>query len=234
MRLPACSATALPARHASGKGDAFDPGIVKNAGHSLGFHKQILEHARGESGAAEDVFDGESALRHVRGVLQQHDIPGHERPGGGTEHLPEGEVPRHDGQHGAQRLVANEAAGGVGGDHLVGQEALGIFRVVAASHGAFFRFLDGGSQGLAHFQGHEATELRLFRIKDARRFQQKLGAFCDGKVAIGGESRSSDAEPAFQLGVRGGVKALHQLAGGGIHGGEGLQGKSSAQRGPPR
>ena len=45
---------------------------------------------------------------HVRRVLQQPDVARHERGGGEAEHLPVGEVPRHDREHRAERLVAGE------------------------------------------------------------------------------------------------------------------------------
>ncbi len=49
-------------------------------------------------------------LRDVGGVLEQADVAGHERRGGEPHGLPQREVPRHDGQHRAERLPA-----GVGG-----------------------------------------------------------------------------------------------------------------------
>ena len=47
--------------------------------HLAGFDEQSLEDAAGKAGAAYQGFDGERALRHVGGVLEQADVARHQR-----------------------------------------------------------------------------------------------------------------------------------------------------------
>ena len=76
--------------------------------------EQGLEDAGGEPGPAEEVLDEQRRLGDVRGVLEQTDVAGHEGGGGEAHHLPEGEVPGHDGQDRAHGPVEDPAVAGVG------------------------------------------------------------------------------------------------------------------------
>ena len=71
-------------------------------------------------------------LRNVGRVLQQSRIARHQRRRGKSKHLPERKIPRHHRQHHAQRLVRDEAFPRVGRHFFIGQEFLGVFRVIAA------------------------------------------------------------------------------------------------------
>ena len=105
-----------------GRDSDFDAGLLA-AGERGGDHARIvqdgvdllradeqgLKSACGESGFEENLFNCEGALRHVGGVLEQSDVAGHQRGSGEAKHLPEGEVPRHDGENGADGAIADEA-----------------------------------------------------------------------------------------------------------------------------
>ena len=60
----------------------------------------------GKPPRGEQVLQEQRRLRHVRRVLEQADVARHQRRRGEPDRLPEREVPRHDGQHRAERLVA--------------------------------------------------------------------------------------------------------------------------------
>ena len=166
ITLPAALATALAGAGAAGERHGGDPRVVDDALHLVGPDQQRLEAALGEAGAAEEVLDGQRALRHVRGVLEQPDVAGHQRRRGEAEHLPEREVPRHDREHRAERLVGDEAPRGAGLDGLVGEEPLGVLGVVAAAQRALRRLLDGGLERLAHLGHHQAAERVLLGLED--------------------------------------------------------------------
>ena len=106
---PARPATSWPGAFAAGQRHRADARIVEQRRDVGRADQQRLEHAVGKAGAAEDVLDGQRALRHVRRVLEQPDVAGHQRRRGEAEHLPERKVPRHDRQHDAERLVADVA-----------------------------------------------------------------------------------------------------------------------------
>ena len=58
----------------------------------------------------ERVLDEERGLRHVRRVLEQPDVAGHQRRRGEPDDLPEREVPRHHREHRTERLVPHVRA----------------------------------------------------------------------------------------------------------------------------
>ena len=108
----------------------------------------------------------------VGGVLEQADVAGHERRGGEPHGLPQREVPRHHGQHRAERLPAGVGAGradGAGVGRLVGQEGLGVLGEVAARLGALERLGLGRGQGLAHLGGHHGGDRGRPRPPGSRR-----------------------------------------------------------------
>ena len=93
----------------AGDGDGGDAGVGEDVFYLAGLDEQGLEDAAGEAGAADEGFDGESALRDVGGVLEQADVAGHERGREEAEDLPERKVPRHDGEDDAEGVPADVA-----------------------------------------------------------------------------------------------------------------------------
>ena len=144
MSQPACAPTARPAGSLPVRVTAATRGSPRTASTWLSFDEQGLEGAAGKACAADERFDGEGALGDVGGVLEQADVAGHQRGSEEAEDLPEGEVPRHDGEDDAERVPADVAVVVAGGDGLGREDAGGVVGVVAAGGGALEDFEAGG------------------------------------------------------------------------------------------
>src|SRR4051812_22540348 len=132
-------------------------------------------------------------------MFQQAYIPGHQRRRSESKDLPEGKVPRHDGQYRTNRLVTNEAARRIASDFFIGEKPFRIFRVVSATRCAFQSLRPGGFKRLAHFERHDARKAIDFLL-------QNLGCAFDSTRPFGERSRSmyakclcSQLELLFQL-----------------------------------
>jgi hypothetical protein len=106
--------------------------------------------------SAEHRFDGVCAGRDVLGVLHDGGVAGEEGGSEEADHLPEREVPGHDGEDRAEALVA-DAAGLGGALDLHWFEPAGAEVGGGAAGGGAFpdlaaRFVDG----LAHLERHQA------------------------------------------------------------------------------
>ena len=151
--------------------------------HFARTNQQSLEDALGKSRAQQDIFDQQRRLRHIRGVLQQPHVSGHQRGTDKTKNLPERIVPGHHCQNRAEGKIAHEtfAARNVG--DLVGEEFFRVLGVVAADPGAFGRFIDRRAIGLAHLDGHHAAEFFFVRFQYFGGFHHFCGAVGEGRLA---------------------------------------------------
>ena len=128
----------------------------------VGADEQTLKDAARRAGFGEQLFERQRALRHVRRVLEQADVPGGERRRGEPNDLPEREVPRHHGQHDAERLERDVAlVRRRTSTRSSARNARGVVGVVAASGRALHGFLDRGFDRLAHLERHEPAVLEL-------------------------------------------------------------------------
>ena len=134
--------------------------------HGLGSNQQSLKRAVGKARATEDVRDRQGALRHVRSVLEQTNVAGHQRRRGETKNLPEGKIPWHDRQHNPQRLKVHVAFRGVSFDDLIREMLLCGLGVIATNPGALLGFLRGGLNGLSHLGRHQPRVVILFIFQD--------------------------------------------------------------------
>ena len=121
------------------RGDAI---VGDDARDRVGSDEQSLKHAARRARLVEELLDRQRALRHVRRVLEQADVAGRQRRRREADHLPEREIPRHHGEHDAERLERDVAA-------LVRRlrparrrESGGVVGVEAAARRALRRFLD--------------------------------------------------------------------------------------------
>ncbi len=98
--------------------------------------------------------------RHVRGVLEQARVAGHQRRGGEAEHLPEGEVPGHHRQHETERLEGHVAPRGVRSARArAARKRSRVLGVVVAAAGALVGLGAALGQRLAHLERHQARQL---------------------------------------------------------------------------
>ena len=108
---PAIEATDCPAGRAAGEGRGDHPVVAQHLLDGRRADQQRLEHVGREARLAEQLLDVERGLGHVAGVLEQADVARHERRGGEPHRLPQREVPRHDRQDDAERLVHDVGLG---------------------------------------------------------------------------------------------------------------------------
>src|SRR5581483_1996092 len=139
------------------------------------FDEQRLKNSLWKTGAAEDVFNCERALRNVRGMLEQTDISRHQRRRGETEDLPEWKIPRHDREHGPEWLITNEAPRRLRLHRFVFQKTFGILRVESTTARAFLDLGDRIAQELPHFHRDDAREFffLLFEQRCHRDHQER-------------------------------------------------------------
>ncbi len=182
---PARLATSRPARSLPVRVTALTRSSARIGGHLIDLDQERLEHAVGAAGVLEHRLDRQTALRHVRRVFEEHHVSRQQRRRCEPEHLPERKVPGHDGEHGAERLVADVAARGIGRDvdHFVGQERRAVRRVVPAAARGFQDLVAGGSHELAHLERHEPAETIRVRLEHRRRLVEHLRALGDVRAS---------------------------------------------------
>jgi hypothetical protein len=73
-------------------------------------NEQSLKGPDGKACTPKDLFNRQSALRHVRGVFEKGNVAGHKGGRSKSEDLPEWKVPGHDGENRPYRLVMNKTA----------------------------------------------------------------------------------------------------------------------------
>src|SRR5512139_150622 len=94
----------LPRLIAACQGDGVDLVFIDEPQCFLRFDEQGLEDVFRKARCSEGFFNNECGHWDVRRMLQHHDIACSNRRDSEAEYLPEGEVPRHDSQHDAERL----------------------------------------------------------------------------------------------------------------------------------
>ena len=221
ISLPAMAATDDPAGPGPGQRRGHHPAVAQDRLDPGGADEQGLEGSRGEPGPGEQVLHEQRRLRHVRGVLEQAHVARHQRGGGEPHRLPEREVPRHDGQDRAERLIADVGAlradgAGVGG--LVGQEPFGVLGVIPAGGGALGHFLLRGGQRLAHLGGHHGRDLVLLRVQDRGCLAHPPGPFGETGQAVTSVHRRRGGQAALDVCLAHLVVGLDGLPGRGVNG----------------
>ena len=203
---------------AAGEGDGGDARVGDDGVHGGAWHEQGAEGAFGEAAGADDGLDLERAAGDVGGVLEDGGVARHEGRRGEAEDLPVGEVPRHDGEDDAERLVGDVAGGGVGDDRLVGEEVFGVLGVEVAVPGAFLDFGLALGDGLAHFEGGDAREVGFALAEGARDSVEGGGTLGEGGETPVGEGGAGLAERGVYLGRAVGLEGVDDVAGGGVDG----------------
>ena len=234
--LPAFAGHLAAGRLTAGQGDGFDARVFNHARHHGGADQQRLEDVRGEARAPHDVFDRQRALRYVRSVLEQAHVARHQGRREETEDLPEGKIPRHHGEHRANRLITDETHGAACVHRFIGQQAFGMLDVVPAGGGAFGGLLARGRQRLAHFERHDAREGVFLRLQDFGGALHPRGTFGERSVAIGAERFGCPRQLFVQLRFRERLERGETFTGGGVYGSDHyslFSDNSRATRSPP-
>src|SRR5690606_19127308 len=193
-RLRDCRTGAVAARQR----DRTYARVADDEIHGIGLDEQRLEHTLVESGAPQDVLDRERTLRHVRRVLEQSGIAGHQAWRDESEYLPEREVPRHYGEHRTDRLILHEAPATLRGDLLVSEKLPGMVGIVAAYPRALLRLRDGSADRLAHLERHHASELLLLAVENVGRGAHPPGSLRHRCTAVRGERADGQCELRFE------------------------------------
>ncbi len=184
---PAAAATDMPGRLAPGQRHRGDARVVDERGDSLDGTKRLVKTPSGSPARRNRSSMARRGLRHVGRVLEQPDVAHHERRRGEADHLPEREVPRHDGQHRAEWLVVHVGLRPAGGDRLVGQQRLGVLGEPAQADGALRHLGLGGGERLAHLGREDARHVGHLPLEQLGRGQQMAGPLGVGRRPVLGE-----------------------------------------------
>jgi len=196
-RRPDCAAGDVAAR----QGDSNDARVLDQTTGCRTGHEHGPEDPVREASGAEHLFDGEGALRHVGGVLEDSGVARHQRRRGKAEQLPEREIPRHDGQHRAERRKLHVAVGGARRMRLRCQEALGVVGEVGAGPRTFLDLGFGFDDGLAHFSRGERRQATLLGPQIRRRGAHAWRAVGEGHAAPRRERTVRTGQRRLDLGV---------------------------------
>lgn len=151
---------------AAGESNGNDAIIGNQIGDGVGSDQQGLKRAIVEAGAKKDLFDGERALRDVRGVLEQTDIARHQCRCSEAENLPERKIPGHHGEHRTEGLKCDPRLARLHLYFPVAKKRLGIVCVVAAGSRAFLSLGDCPLYRLPHLERHQLPETPLLLLEN--------------------------------------------------------------------
>src|SRR5664279_5584741 len=112
--------------------------LIDKFNRTLCIYKQCAEYMVRKACLSKCRLDGERARGHVRRVFKDNDIPSADCGDSEPEGLPEGEIPRHDRKHDAQRLECHVALQCLGFNILGLKKLRSRIRVVIAQPCAFF------------------------------------------------------------------------------------------------
>ncbi len=113
----------------------------------------------GESGLHCQPVDPERTSGDIRGVLKHAPVSCHQGRCQESVDLPQGEVPRHDSQHHAQRAKGHIGLRATGLDELVAQYPLRVLRVVTTHPGALVHLTQPLGDRLSHLVGDQRRQL---------------------------------------------------------------------------
>ncbi len=215
---PGCGADRAAHGDAAGEGDGGNAGIGDQSSRRVAFEREVLETALLKTGAPDKILQRRGALRHVLGVLEQPDIARHERRSGEANDLPEWIIPRHDGEHRAERLIPNPAAPVRVGRRFIGQQLLRLFGEVTAGRGALPCLVEGLLDRLAHFQRHQPAQALVFGLEQPGKAEHLFPALRQGGLTMPLKRGDGPRQLRVELGRSEGGKGPHHFAGGGVDG----------------
>ena len=132
-------------------------------------------------------------------MLQQRDVARDDRRRGEAKDLPKREIPRHDGEHWAERVEGDVTTRRLRRDRLRREHPRGVLGIVATAGGAFRHFRARIDEQLSHLVGDETridVAARIQEIGDAR---EHIGASRDRHGAPAAVSLDGAAEARVDL-----------------------------------
>jgi hypothetical protein len=181
-------------------------------------------------GADEQLLHQDGGARNVGGVLEQCRVPRHQRGRGEADHLPEREVPRHHGQHRAERPIADHrglgsGVGGVGrGDPLVGEQCRPPVGEPAHGLDALGHLGGGLCERLAHLQGHGPRGVVLLGLQQVGGGVQQCRALRELRGPVLGEGGRGAREAGLDAVRVQRFEGFEGLPRGGVDAGDGHTG----------
>ncbi len=203
---------------AAGEGDGAHALIGDEGRHGGRAREKHLKYAGGQARALEHGLDGERTAGDVRRVFEEEGVAAQQGRRRGADDLPERKIPRHDGEHDAERFIDDPRIRWGAGRTFVGEERGPVVGEIRAGAGAFFDFAAGLGDGLAHLGGGEARELVAPDHEFARDGTEMLGARHGREGAPGALRGGGAGEGAFDGRARVLAIAGETAAGGGIDG----------------
>src|SRR5437868_7257770 len=120
-------------------------------------------------------------------MLEQADVAGHKRRREEPEDLPEGEVPRHNGQNNAERIPTYKCLVSADVDGFRNKDPLGLIGIVTASGCAFENLRAGGGDWFAHFRRKQRGQVSYFSFEQMRELPHAELAMAEGRLRVLGE-----------------------------------------------
>src|ERR1043166_2404392 len=99
-------------------------------------------------------------------MLQQTDIASHQRRRSKSKHLPEREIPRHNGEYRAQRFIMDITPGRVRLCRLILKEPLRILGIKSTAACTFLDLFDRRLKQLSHFERDSLGKFLLLQQQE--------------------------------------------------------------------
>ena len=135
----------------------------------------------------EGIGDGLGTGGHVRVMLHQAGVAGHDRRRTETKSEPERRVPGQDPQHRPQWQMLHITAAGIRGQFHIGQVLGTMVGIVLGAPGGLLYFAACLDDRFAHLHGHQAGQALLVIAHEFCHLAQQLGPLHEAGLAPCGE-----------------------------------------------
>ena len=208
LRLrPATSATAAPARSLPVTDTPDDPRVGDHVRDLVVGGEHVDVGVFRQAGVVEDLLHRQRRLRALRCVLQNDRVADHQVRGREPGDLVVGEVPRHDAEQRADRLLADQRrAPGPRAERGVLQQRRALVGVVLVDADHQHDLALGLPDGLAHLPGDQRGQLVAPLLVQLGHPQQDLGPLVLGRGPPGLVGAIGALQDLLDLGVGGGVE----------------------------
>ena len=146
-----------------------------------------------------NLLDRKSTLWNVRGMLEQPNISGQDCRSEKTKDLPEGEIPRHHGKDGPQRIKTQPGVKAADLNRLVPQKSFPVLGIVTAASGAFLHLGFRCSQRLAHLKRDQTAKPVHIPVENLRDAGEQRGPLNHGAPPPASECIFSTVEFAVDF-----------------------------------